>query len=178
MSMISLAVLALWYILPAYVANASAILSRGRTPIDFGITFFDGRRIFGKGKTIRGFFIGVFFGGFVGLIQGLVDVQLGAVALDQRIILALVLATGAMAGDAVGSFVKRRFNVPSGAAAPFLDQWDFVIGAFTFAWLASPFLAIPFPNFTTLLLVLVMTAFLHVLSNYAAYCLKLKKVPW
>ncbi len=176
--MIDLAVLALWYILPAYVANATAVLSRGRTPIDFGIKFFDGRRLLGKGKTIRGFCIGVFFGGLVGVIQGFADTQFGAVTLEQRILLALVLATGAMAGDAVGSFVKRRFNIPSGAATPFLDQWDFVIGAFALAWLLSPFLAIPFPNFTTLLLVLVMTTFLHVFANYAAYCLKLKKVPW
>jgi CDP-2,3-bis-(O-geranylgeranyl)-sn-glycerol synthase len=176
--MFDLAVLALWYILPAYVANASATLSRGRTPIDLGIKFFDGRRLLGKGKTIKGFFIGVFFGGLVGVIQGLADAQFGAITLEQRVVLALVLAVGAMAGDALGSFVKRRFDVPSGAAAPFLDQWDFVLGAFALAWLASPFIAIPFPNFTTLLLVLVMTAFLHVLSNYAAYCLKLKKVPW
>jgi CDP-2,3-bis-(O-geranylgeranyl)-sn-glycerol synthase len=176
--MLELLILAFWYILPAYVANASATLSQGRTPIDLGIKFFDGRRLLGKGKTIRGFCIAVFFGFLVGVLQGIVDVQLGKPIFTQRIILSVVLGAGAMVGDAVGSFVKRRFDLPPGAAAPFLDQWDFVLGAFVFGWLATPFIDIPFPGLTTLLLILVMTTFLHVAANYMAYCLKLKKVPW
>ena len=57
---------ALWLILPAYVANASAVLVGGGTPIDFGKLWKDGKRIFGDGKTWQG----LFAGGFVGMTAG------------------------------------------------------------------------------------------------------------
>jgi len=41
---------ALWIIVPAYVANASALLVGGGTPIDFGKTWKDGKRVLGDGK--------------------------------------------------------------------------------------------------------------------------------
>ena len=47
---------ALWLILPAYVANASAVLVGGGTPVDSGKNWKDGKRILGDGKTWRGFF--------------------------------------------------------------------------------------------------------------------------
>ena len=53
---------ALWLVLPAYVANASALIFGGGTPIDFGKKWKDGRRILGDGKTWRGLFIGTFVG--------------------------------------------------------------------------------------------------------------------
>ena len=53
---------ALWLILPAYVANASAVLVGGGIPIDFGKKWKDGHRILGDGKTWRGLFSGVFIG--------------------------------------------------------------------------------------------------------------------
>ena len=54
---------ALWAMLPAYVPNSAAAVFGGGTPIDFGKTCGDGRRIFGDGKTHRGFFGGVLCGG-------------------------------------------------------------------------------------------------------------------
>jgi len=57
---------ALWLIFPAYVANASAVLVGGGTPVDFGKNWKDGRRIFGNGKTWRGLFSGAFMGITVG----------------------------------------------------------------------------------------------------------------
>src|SRR3989442_11408209 len=45
---------ALWFFLPAYVANPMAVVFGGGTPIDFGRTLRDGERLFGDGKTWRG----------------------------------------------------------------------------------------------------------------------------
>jgi len=53
---------ALWLILPAYIANASAVLVGGGTPIDFGKNWKDGKRILGDGKTWRGLISGAFIG--------------------------------------------------------------------------------------------------------------------
>ena len=53
---------AFWLILPAYIANGSAVLVGGGTPIDFGKTWRDGKRILGDGKTWRGLFAGAILG--------------------------------------------------------------------------------------------------------------------
>ena len=162
-----------WYILPVYVANGSAVLAKGNTPLDQNLKFIDGKPLLGKGKTVKGFAFAVFVGMFVGTILGIVEG-----ALVPRALLALVLSFFAMVGDSAGSFVKRRFDIPSGGATPFLDQWDFVLFAFFGHWLFQQWIPIAFPSLAELLGILVMTAFLHVGSNVAAYKLGLKKVPW
>ena len=42
-------------LIPAYIANSSPVLFGGGTPMDMGKNFLDNERIFGEGKTIRGF---------------------------------------------------------------------------------------------------------------------------
>ncbi|GAI48998.1 unnamed protein product, partial [marine sediment metagenome] len=56
---------ALWFILPAYVANATPVVLGGGKPIDSGKKFTDGRPIFGAGKTWRGFVSGIATGTMV-----------------------------------------------------------------------------------------------------------------
>ena len=162
-----------WYILPAYVANGAAVLSNGRTPLDQNLKFIDGRRLLGKGKTIRGFVYAVAAGTIVGIALGYIEGSL-----FPRAILAFTLSFGAMVGDSVGSFIKRRFDIKPGQAAPLLDQWDFVLFALLGHWLFLPWIGIPFPNNTEILAILVMTALLHVGTNMAAYKAGFKKVPW
>jgi CDP-diglyceride synthetase len=53
---------ALWLVLPAYIANASALLVGGGKPIDFGKNWKDGKRILGDGKTWSGLITGAFVG--------------------------------------------------------------------------------------------------------------------
>src|SRR2546427_7243325 len=59
---------ALWFFLPAYVANPMAVVFGGGTPIDFGRTLRDGERLFGDGKTWRGLVGGTLAGAFLGLL--------------------------------------------------------------------------------------------------------------
>ena len=49
-------------IIPLYLANATAMLFGGKTPLDLNKQFLDSRPIFGKGKTFKGTFIGIFIG--------------------------------------------------------------------------------------------------------------------
>ncbi len=63
---------ALKFIFPAYCANAAPVLAGGGRQMDFGRNFFDGKPIFGKNKTFRGFFFGLAIGVFVGLVEGMV----------------------------------------------------------------------------------------------------------
>lgn len=59
----------LFFIFPAYVANAMPVVLGGGTPIDLGRKLSDGKPIFGSHKTIRGFIAGVTSGTLVGLAQ-------------------------------------------------------------------------------------------------------------
>ncbi|MCP4763847.1 MAG: CDP-archaeol synthase [archaeon] len=45
-------------IMPGYLANAGMVVVGGGKPLDRGHICKDGRRLFGNGKTIRGFFGG------------------------------------------------------------------------------------------------------------------------
>ena len=60
---------ALYFILPAYCANAIPVLFGGGLPIDFGRNFIDGKPLFGAHKTFRGFLSGLLVGTLVGFAQ-------------------------------------------------------------------------------------------------------------
>ena len=139
---------AIWFILPAYTANGLPVLFGGGSPIDFGKTF-NGKRIFGDGKTIRGFVGGVLSGTLVGLTlfyvgpilnQSIPESQ-GLIDLSYNPILGLLISVGALTGDLVGSFIKRRLNLKRGAPAPFLDQITFLVFAFLHTRMLQPFFA-------------------------------------
>lgn len=176
---------ALWFILPAYVANAFAVVFSGGPPIDFGKIFIDGKRIFGDGKTIRGFIGGVSMGIIVGTIQLfassyiLKQISLYYVMDLQEIFLVQVsvprvclLSFGALIGDLIGSFIKRRFGLKRGAPAPILDQLDFLLGALFFANVIKPL------QLKYFIILIIITPAIHLYANSIGYVLKLKKEPW
>lgn len=165
--LIQLFTTAIWFILPAYVANATPVVLGGGRPIDGGRVFIDGRPIFGPGKTIRGFISGLAAGFIIGVLQGLASNQLHLYSA-----LGFLLALGALIGDLLGSFIKRRVNLERGAAAPVLDQLGFVVLALLFA---SP---VFFPSWEIILIILVITPPIHLATNYIGHKLKLKDRPY
>src|SRR5256885_14404478 len=62
---------ALWFFLPAFIANPMAVVFGGGSPIDGGRSLSDGQRIFGDGKTWRGLIGGTFPGGIRGALASL-----------------------------------------------------------------------------------------------------------
>ena len=162
---------AFWYILPAYVANGSPVLVGGGRPIDGGRTWKDGRRIFGDGKTWRGFFGGVAFGTVTGVVQYFITPGFYG-DLRTAVLLAFLLSFGALLGDLIGSFLKRRANLPRGAPAIGLDQLGFLLAALTLAYPVKPLTA------SQQLAVLILTPFVHWGANYFAYKMGWKSVPW
>ncbi|MCD6165021.1 MAG: CDP-2,3-bis-(O-geranylgeranyl)-sn-glycerol synthase [Candidatus Odinarchaeota archaeon] len=177
--------LALWFILPAYVANAFAVIFSGGPPIDFGRFFIDGKRIFGDGKTVGGFVGGVIIGIIVSGIQAMsslhilkliaiyyvIDIYV-AFLIKSSLLRGFLLSFGAMFGDLIGSFVKRRFGLRRGAPAPLLDQLDFLLGAMLFANLIGPL------QLKYVIILLIITPIIHLSSNIIGYMFKLKKEPW
>lgn len=136
------AALAFWSLLPAYVANPMAVVFGGGTPMDFGRTLRDGRRLLGDGKTWRGFAGGIASGFVLGLIlQGIASFaspRLSFGAWPGVLGILILLPFGALLGDLLGAFLKRRLGLERGAKAPGLDQYDFLIGTFLVLLLVAP----------------------------------------
>ena len=168
---------AFWFILPAYIANAFPVLFGGDLPIDLGKKLPDGKPIFGSHKTYKGFAAGLIAGVLVSVVQ---TVALQYIMLSDftlpfyfNILTGSMIALGALTGDLVHSFIKRRIRLAEGAPLPVADQLDFVLGAISFSLLVSA----P-PPLLTGVIIIVITPPIHLLTNYVAYLLGAKKTPW
>ena len=180
----------LWLLTPSYLASALATIPRGRgPPMDFGKTWAkDGRRLLGPSKTWSGFL----FGGFVAMPFGLLEAGLILAAppnlklvpeFAPTLLLAVpvvaLLTFGAMTGDALGSFVKRRLGRESGARTILLDQLPFVLLPIGLGFALYPSVFVPvFVSAWGVLWLLFFTLGLHTLFNWIGYKAGLKKVPW
>lgn len=167
--------MAILFFLPAGVANATPVvankiplLKQWRTPLDFGMTW-RGKRLLGNNKTWRGFITGTLFAGLTAmLLSPFVTNEDGLwVALG----LGLLMGCGALLGDAVESFIKRRRGVPSGASWFPFDQTDYIIGGLL---LVAPFADI---SAKTIGVIFVTYFALHLIVAYIAYLLGLKERP-
>ncbi len=180
----------LWVLLPAYLASAFATLPRGRgPPMDFGRTFGrDGRRLLGTSKTWSGYFCGSLLAIPFGLLEAWLILiappnlqlvpQLGPTVLDALPVVALV-SFGAMTGDALGSFLKRRGGLESGSRGLLVDQLPFVLLPIGVGLGAYPSLFWGvFGSWMGVLWLLVFTLGLHVAFNRVGFHVGLKKVPW
>ena len=145
--------------LPAYVANGMPVLFGGGPPVDGGEPWVDGKPMLGKNKTIRGCIAGILMGSMVGVIQG-------------NIIGGFLQATGAILGDLISSFLKRRYDYKPGSSMPIVDQLDFITLAVI---LSYPFQA---TNLLSVAIIMIITLPIHHGTNYVAWLLKLKKNPW
>ncbi len=187
MTPLEAALAGIWLMLPALIPNSAAVVVGGGAPMDFGRTW-RGRRILGDGKTWRGFIGGASAGILFGLLQiGLVGaLDLGGAwshgEPSHAFAIVLCLGLGSMAGDSVGSFIKRRLGVNRGTKAPGLDQYNFLVGAialvmiFDFGWLDAHF--IDGNAIWGMVALLVVVPLLHRGINIIGYKMGKKNVPW
>jgi CDP-2,3-bis-(O-geranylgeranyl)-sn-glycerol synthase len=160
----ALVVESLKLIFPAYCANAAPVLAGGGLPLDFGKNFVDGRRVFGKNKTFRGFFFGLAIGVLVGLTENFL--------FGYPLLFSVLSPLGALMGDLAGAFLKRRLDIAPGGVLPIVDQVDFVVGAIVFS------LPLSIISLELAIAMLIITPPIHLLTNFLAYKLKLKSTPW
>jgi CDP-2,3-bis-(O-geranylgeranyl)-sn-glycerol synthase len=179
----------LWLILPAYIANGCAALLGGGTSIDFGKNYKDGKRILGDGKTWRGLILGTLFGmiGGFGLSVAakiITPTEYNFIAFEKldftgfpiMIPIVFSICFGALFGDMVKSFFKRRCGIERGKDWVPFDQIDFILGVLFLSLIVSFFLEIAsltkgnwfFDTFSILHIVflLFITPFFHVLGNF------------
>jgi len=164
---------ALWFIWPAYTANAFPSVMRGKKPLDGGRRLGNAP-LLGKSKTVEGTIGGIAFGIFIGMLQNylydFLPPDLGLVRFSLPMI--ILLATGALLGDILGSFIKRRIGAKPGQPVILLDQLDFLIVSLLLVSSVHPV------GLELAVLLIVLTPIIHFLTNIAGYAAKLKKEPW
>ena len=108
--------------LPAFVYNISIylysciLLRRNLLPLDCGCDY-RGKRIIGDSRGFDGIFLALLTGIAMGQILN-------------RPQEALYVTVGANFGTIISSFIKRRLNYKNGESFYFIDNVDFILGAF------------------------------------------------
>lgn len=174
----------LLFFLPAGIANITPIianvipgLKRWKTPMDFGKSV-NGKRLLGDNKTWRGLVTGTLAAGFAALViytiypYTLDNLQFEASTPQLTVfIIGLIMGFGALLGDAVESFFKRRIGVEAGSSWFPFDQIDFIIGALVATSVVFTLQPQEYIFITSTYLIL------HVIVSYIGYLLKLKSKP-
>lgn len=174
-------VLTLYFILPAYFSNGAGLVFGGGMPVDFGKSDKNGVRWIGDGVTWKGLIGGTLIGIITGIIQGLAAPYILSnfgqfittpiiTNVSEGILIGFLLGFGALLGDALGSFLKRRIGIGRGQPAPILDQLDFLIVALILVSFVVKL------DWLFIILAIVLTLIIHLLANTIAYLLGLKDV--
>ncbi len=173
---------AVWFFLPAIVANMVPVLSNAvpgikdwDAPMDFGKKWH-GQRILGNNKRWRGLLTGVFAAALTGVLQLWLYQESGFVRdfafLDYNTInvvaLGILLGFGALIGDAAESFFKRQRGIKSGEAWMPFDQIDWIIGGLLFSLLMVSL------SLWQYLLVFLLAFLIHPVGSFIGHSLKLK----
>jgi len=164
--------------LPALIANGSPVVVIGKaikktTPMDFNHKFIDERPILGRSKTWEGFIVGTLCGTITGLVYGII---LGNIL---WIVYGLLMGLGAMIGDSLNSFIKRRLNISPGEPFIPLDQLSFVLTAYAIVKASAIDSLVGHSiSLVELAIIVYVVLVLHPLTNLVAYKLGLKDKPW
>jgi len=167
--------------LPAYFANMAPVLVRDyfkalAVPLDFNKKF-NGKRVLGSHKTLRGLLSGIVVGIIVAFVQYLLlkisfFANISILNYNEWACIGFLMGAGALTGDLVKSFFKRRFNIkPGGRWIPF-DQLDFVVGALLFISILYV------PSVEIIITALILSFLLHIILSHIGYYLGIRKVKW
>lgn len=175
----------LYFFLPAYFTNMTPPLIKRAgifnfldKPVDFNRKFF-GQPIFGSHKTWRGIIFGIIVGCLVALLQGRFYKFSGIQKISfldyseiNILFFGFLLSSGAVFGDLLFAFIKRRLNLVPGARFFPFDQINYVLGAALFL---TPFFKI---NPKAWIVLLILTPILHILTTQIGFRLNLTKSKW
>jgi len=168
---VSIIIKSLYFFLPVYFANMAPVLFKWlpfKKPIS--------KKVFGRNKTWRGIIVAILTGGIVFWIQKIMF-NAGFVSLavidyhDFPVYYGFLLGTGAILGDLVKSYYKRKVGIKPGDSWLFFDQEDFVIGAILFSFFYYV------PPIEIIFTVFLISPILHIVTNFIGYHLKIREKP-
>lgn len=177
----------LYFFLPAYFTNMTPPLAKKagvfnflNKPVDFNKKFGEGP-ILGSHKTWRGIILGIAVGILATYFQSwlyrfpfIQKISFFDYRKENILLLGFLLSGGAVFGDLVFAFLKRRLELKPGAKFLPFDQTNYVIGAALFFSLTE-FFEIDILVWPTLF---ILSFFLHIIVNRAGFRLKLHQAKW
>jgi CDP-2,3-bis-(O-geranylgeranyl)-sn-glycerol synthase len=178
--------IAFWFFIPAGAANVAPIfaaaipgLKRFSASIDGGKKL-NGRPILGANKTWRGIVVGIIAATLMLWLQQLI---VGAWPLLHDLVkqidyqninvfvLGFLFAIGALGGDIIESFFKRRLNIGSGHTWFPFDQIDYILGGII---TTMPLIALSLYQYLWLI---ILWTIIHLLSAFIGWLLGFKPRP-
>ena len=169
-----------YLMLPAYFANMAPVIVKKINlfafPIDFGKKI-NNKPILGNNKTFRGLVFGIIFAVIIAYLQFfLYNMEffrnLSFLDYQNWLLFGLLIGFGALIGDLIKSFFKRRLGLKPGARFVPFDQTDFVIGALIFI--------MPIFNLTLKIFIisLLLSFVLDIMVNHIAFYLGIRDERW
>lgn len=170
-----------YFMLPAYFANMAPVVAKNMfrkltLPIDFNIKLGN-HTILGKNKTYRGLAAGVIAAIAVTYMQFLLQssnilAEFAIIDYSGWLLIGFLLGFGAIFGDLVKSFVKRRLELKPGMPFVPLDQLDFVFGALIFIYPVAKL------SMEKMAIILFISFILHMIINHIAFYTGIRKERW
>lgn len=169
-----------YLMLPAYFANMAPVIVKKidlfAFPIDFNRKLYN-KPVFGKNKTFRGLIFGIIFSIIIAYLQFLLYrfglfKNLSLFNYNNWLLFGFLMGLGALTGDMVKSFFKRRLGLKPGAKFIPFDQTDFVVGALIFI---MPIFDLTLKIFFISIL---LSFILHIIVNHIAFYLKIRNEKW
>jgi len=169
-----------YLMLPAYFANMAPVMVKRidlfRVPIDFNRKISN-KPVLGSHKTFRGLIFGVIFAIVVAYIQFLLYSNglfrnVSFIDYKNWLLFGFLMGLGALTGDSVKSFFKRRVGIAPGEKFIPFDQIDFVIGALLFI---APIFDLTFKIAAASL---ILSFALDIAVNHIAFYLKIRNERW
>ncbi|MBD3360004.1 MAG: CDP-archaeol synthase [Candidatus Buchananbacteria bacterium] len=173
----------LYFMLPAYCANMAPVFAtkifgqKFNWPLDFGLQIKD-KPLLGKNKTWRGLAAGIILGIVIVYLQRYLynldwakDLSLFDYSKINLWLAGFLFGFGVILGDAIKSLIKRRKNLQPGAKWFPWDQMDF-LGALVLIHFVY------IPDLLVVLIIIIVSPFLPLITNYVGYILNIKKVAW
>ncbi|MEM4268372.1 MAG: CDP-archaeol synthase [Candidatus Woesearchaeota archaeon] len=177
--------IALYYTAPGLIANMIPVFTKKinflDTPVDFGKSW-KGARIFGDHKTYKGFFFGIISAIFLVYVQKLLYtfdwlnrisfVDYGSFSYLEVVWLGFLFGFGALFGDLIKSYFKRRAGIAPGKSFAPWDQLDYVLGIIVFVSLYKPV------TLVMAFMLVIVAPMLHLITTIIGYNLGLKEEKW
>ncbi len=169
-----------YLMLPAYFANMAPVMVKKinlfAAPIDFNKKM-NGNPLLGKNKTYRGLVFGIVFAVIIAYLQFLLYGgeffrEISFIDYQNWLVFGFLMGLGALTGDLVKSFFKRRIGIGPGRKFIPFDQADFVIGSLVFV---SPIFDV---SLTIFFVSLLLSFVLDVIVNHLAFYLGVRNEKW
>lgn len=160
----------LWIFLPGAFANMAPLIFNRINFLNIPIN----KKLFGENKTWRGIFFGIILSIVVAFLQKISSALFHNIeTLNYNeiniFVFGFVMGAGALTGDLIKSFIKRKINILPGKSLPILDQIDWVLGCLI---ILSFYIKLTIDPVLVSILVL---GILHFLINIFSYKIKIRK---